>query len=231
MTVTTPPFLPTLNGLTWSRHKKPKFSTIVASHTSGREVRYANYQYPLYEFEAKYSGLWSGQLPNTNGPPPPPTSLSALGGQSLQALMGFFMQMQGQFSTFLYVDPDDNAVSQQGLGIGDGSTRTFQLVRTLGGFADPIGWLLQASTGGYPNPQIFVNGNQVNNDFISYQPPNNFEFASSNTPASGALITGNFSYAYNCRFLDDQMDFEEFMSQLYRLESMKFRSVKSWLGG
>ena len=37
--VTTPPSFPTLAGLGWSVHKKPVFSTIVASHVSGREVR------------------------------------------------------------------------------------------------------------------------------------------------------------------------------------------------
>ena len=41
------------------------------------------------------------------------------------------------------------------------------------------------------------------------------------------MITADFSYAYNCRFLDDQMDFEEFMSSLWKLDSMKFRSVKA----
>ena len=50
-------------------------------------------------------------------------------------------------------------------------------------------------------------------------------------PGHGVAISADFSYAFNCRFLDDQMDFEEFMSGLWRLESMKFRSVKSWLGG
>ena len=57
--MTTPPSLPTLAGLTWSRHKKPGFSTRVASHVSGREVRVALMSYPLYEFEAVYSGLAS----------------------------------------------------------------------------------------------------------------------------------------------------------------------------
>ena len=40
------------------------------------------------------------------------------------------------------------------------------------------------------------------------------------------VISADFSYAFNCRFLDDQMDFEEFMSNLWKLESMKFRSVE-----
>jgi len=54
--------------------------------------------------------------------------------------------------------------------------------------------------------------------------PNTLTFTTA--PASGVAISANFSYAFNCRFLDDQMDFEEFMSNLWRLDSMKFRSVK-----
>ena len=54
--------------------------------------------------------------------------------------------------------------------------------------------------------------------------PNMLTFATA--PASGVTISADFSYAFNCRFLDDQMDFEEFMSSLWRLDSMKFRSVK-----
>ncbi len=57
--MTTPPSLPSLAGLSWSRHKKPGFSTRVASHASGREVRVALMSYPLYEFEAVYDGLAS----------------------------------------------------------------------------------------------------------------------------------------------------------------------------
>jgi len=45
-------------------------------------------------------------------------------------------------------------------------------------------------------------------------------------PGSGVTVSADFSYAFNCRFLDDQMDFEEFMSNLWKLDSMKFRSVK-----
>ena len=42
--MTTPPSFPSLAGQGWSVHKKPIFSTIVASHVSGREVRDALYQ-------------------------------------------------------------------------------------------------------------------------------------------------------------------------------------------
>lgn len=48
----------------------------------------------------------------------------------------------------------------------------------------------------------------------------------STAPSIGAIITVDFSYAFVCRFLDDQEDFENFMTALWKVDSLKFRSVK-----
>jgi hypothetical protein len=80
----TPPSFPTLAGLGWSVHKKPVFSTVVANHVSGREVRDALYQNPVWQFELTFDALSSS-----------PTSYPGAGANSLQSLMGFFLQMQG----------------------------------------------------------------------------------------------------------------------------------------
>ena len=205
----TPPTLPVLRGLGWSRHKLPKFNTRVASHTSGREVRVALQQYPNYEFEATYNGLTStisGGL-----------ALS-LGALSLQALMGFQMQMQGQFGVFLYTDPDDSSVTGQAIGTGDGTTVSFLLSRTLGGFTEPIGWATSVAN-------VYWNGVAIGSTFYEIVAPNVLLF--SFAPPNGTVITADFSYAFLCRFSDDQLDHEEFMSGLWKLGSMKFRSVKA----
>jgi uncharacterized protein (TIGR02217 family) len=207
--MTTPPLLPTLPGLSWSRHKKPGFNTRIASHVSGREVRVPLMAYPLYEFEAKY-GLTSSA-----------TLFAGLQANSLQTLMGFFLQLQGQAGTFLYVDPDDNAITGQFLGDGDGSTTTFQFVRALGGFVEPVSWVTAIST-------VYLNGVAQAPSSYSLVQPNTLNFPGI---GAGIAITADFTFAFNCRFLEDQMDFEEFMASLWRLDSMKFRSVKSWLGG
>ena len=138
--MTNPPFFPALPGQGWSARKKPTFATLVASHVSGREVRDALYVNPIWQFELTFDGLASDA-----------TSYPGLGAQSLQALMGLFLQCQGQWGTFLYVDPSDNAVSGQALGVGDGTTTTFTLARSLGGFLEPVGWVTnvsQVSVGG-----------------------------------------------------------------------------------
>ena len=209
--MTAPPSLPSLAGLTWSRHKMPKFNTRVATHASGREVRVALMQYPLYEFEAVYSGLTSSA-----------TLFAGLGASSLQSLMGFFLQLQGQYGTFLYTDPDDNTITGQGIGVGDGTTTSFQFGRAIGGFSEPVGWVTSIAN-------VYLNGVAQSGGSYSLMTPNTLVFTSA--PGASVVVSSDFSYAFNCRFLDDQMDFDEFMSNLWKLDSMKFRSVKSWLGG
>lgn len=202
----TPPSLPTLVGLSWSRHKSPSFKTRVASHVSGREVRLALYTYPLYEFEAVYKG----GLPSANKYPGP------LGASDQQTLMGFFLQMQGQYATFLYSDPDDNTVTGQAIGTGNGSTTAFVMGRTLGGFNEPCSWVTSIS-------KVYLNGVSQSSGSYSLTTPNTLIFNSA--PGSGVAITADFSYAFQCRFLDDKMDFEEFMWALWKADSVKFRSV------
>jgi hypothetical protein len=95
--MTTPPTFPTLAGQGWSVHKKPAFSTLVASHVSGREVRDLLYANPIWNFELTFDGLdgsTTGQYPG-------------LGSQSYQALLGLYLQMQGQFGQFVFYDPTD----------------------------------------------------------------------------------------------------------------------------
>jgi uncharacterized protein (TIGR02217 family) len=204
--MTTPPSLPTLPGLAWSRRKKPAFNTRIASHASGREVRVALMNYPLYEFEATY-GLTSSA-----------SGFAGLGASSLQNLMGFFLQLQGQFGTFLYTDPDDNSVSSQGIGVGDGTTTAFTFVRALGGFAEPVGWVTTVS-------HVYLNGTPQSGGSYSLTTPKTLTITT--PPGAGVVVSADFSFAFQCRFIDDQMEFEEFMSNLWKLQSMKFRSVKS----
>ena len=201
-----PPTFPTLAGQGWSVHKTPLFSTILASHVSGREVRDALYQNPIWRFELTFDALGS----DAAGYP-------GAGAQSLQSLMGFYLQCQGQYGAFLYADPTDNAVVNQVFATGDGATTTFTLSRSLGGFLEPVGWVTNVS-------QVTVGGSTQSSDW-SLNAPNSLAFATA--PANGALIGASFSYAFQCRFEDDSVDFEQFMQNLWRVGSLKFRSVRT----
>jgi uncharacterized protein (TIGR02217 family) len=204
--MTTPPSFPTLAGLGWSSHKKPIFSTIVANHVSGREVRDALYQNPIWQFELTFDGLVSNA-----------TSFPNLGADSLQSLMGLFLRCQGQYGTFLYTDPTDNNATAQAFGTGDGATTTFTFARTLGGFLEPVGWVTSVSN-------VYLNGvNQASGWSLSA--PNSLVFTSA--PGAGVIVSATFAYAFQCRFEGDELDFEQFMANLWTAKSVKFRSVRS----
>jgi uncharacterized protein (TIGR02217 family) len=200
-----PPVLPELAGQGWSVHKRPVFATRVAAHISGREIRAPNFSYPLYEFELTYEGLASN------------SAYPGVGDNSLQALMGLYLQCKGQFGTFLYVDPSDHSVTAQAIAIADGTTTTFTFARTLGTYIEPVSWVTGIG-------HVYLNGIDQDTGW-SLTEPNALTFSS--PPATGAVITADFSFAYECRFLEDLADFENFMTDLWRVESLKFRSVRS----
>ena len=65
--------------------------------------------------------------------------------------MGLFNLCQGQYNTFLYTDPNDNAVLGQIIGYGDGVTESFTLMRSIGGGAEP-------APGASAMPTVYLNG-------------------------------------------------------------------------
>jgi hypothetical protein len=203
--MTTPPSFPSLPGVGFPVRKKRVFSTEVAKHVSGRQVRKANYAYPLYQFELVVEGLDQNSV------------WAALSNASYQALMGLYLQVQGQFGTFLYTDPDDYSVTAQSEGTGDGSTTSFTLYRTFGGFVDPVGWVTSLEN-------VYLNGVLQSSSTYSLTEPNTLVFDTA--PGAGVAITVDMQFAFNCRFLADDQEFEEFMSGLYSVSSLKFESVK-----
>ena len=197
------PIFPTLPGQGWSVKKTPTFSTRVASHSSGREVRLGLYAHALYAFELSFDGL------DSSG------ANAGLQSQSLQSLMGFWLACGGQFGTFLYVDPTDNVVSNQVIAVGDGATTSFTLGRTIGGYYEPVSYVTGVTA-------VTIGGTATG--AYTLTAPNIVTFASA--PASGASIAASFSYGFQCRFLDDQAEFDNFLSGLWRLSSLKFRQVR-----
>jgi uncharacterized protein (TIGR02217 family) len=196
------PTFPTLPGQGWSVKKTPTFSTRLASHSSGREVRASLYAHALYQFELTFNALdSSGAWP-------------ALQAQSLQSLMGLWLTCAGQLGTFLYTDPSDYQATAQAIATGDGVTTSFTLGRTIGGFYEPVSYVTALGA-------VTVAGTTT---AATLSQPNTLTFATA--PASGAAIAATFQYAFLCRFLDDQAEFENFMAGLWKVGSLKFRSVR-----
>ena len=130
--------------------------------------------------------------------------------------MGFYLSCQGQYGTFLFTDPSDDAATAQAIATGDDATSAFTFQRALGGFAETVSWVTGVAA-------VYLNGVAQTSGWSLVQ-PNTLSFGSA--PANGVAISADFTFAFVCRFLDDQEDFENIMNGLWQVQSLKFRSVK-----
>ena len=189
---------PVLPGLTWDVVKQPEFATKVQTASSGKDATAAYWTYPRWTFKLSYELLRGGSQTELN------------------TLLGFFLAMKGRFDTWLYTDPSDYAVIGQQIGIGDSSTVAFQLIRTLGGFVEPM-----KNINGTPvikeNGVTRTTGWSINSTgLITFTTP----------PTSGNILTADFSYYFRCRFMNDVAEFNQFMADLWELKKCEFISVK-----
>lgn len=196
---------PSLPGLAWSVDKHPEFSTVVRTAASGQETRVALWVSPRWRFTLTYDLLRADAT------------------QELQTLMGFFLARQGQYDSFLYRDPDDGAVAGQPIGIGDGTTTAFQLVRALGGFAEPVrapdlGSALNIYLGG-----VLLSSSGYTVSGWGTSTPGMVTFAA--PPAAAAAITADFSFFFPVRFAADSAEFSQFMHQFWELKQLELVSV------
>jgi uncharacterized protein (TIGR02217 family) len=197
---------PTLVGLGWDvvRTASWEGGARVVTAVSGKETAIAYQANPRWLWELTFDLLRSDAAH-----------------LELQTLAGFFNARRSTFDSFLYRDADDNTVAAQALGIGDGAAAAFQLVRTFGGFTEPVlapqtvaavyldgvaqpsGWTV--STWGSSAPGVIT--------FVS-------------PPAGGVVVTADFAFYWPCRFVDQTMEFNKFMQDLWAAKSVKFRSIK-----
>ncbi len=185
---------PALPGLAWPVSKQPAFSTAIKTSVSGKEYRAAFMQYPLWTFELTYEYLRNG-----------------IAGNDLATLSGFFMARLGSFDSFLFSEPSDHAVADQPLGVGDGVTASFQLIRALGTFIEPVQNVNVLNN-------VKVNGVVVSNYTVSSTGVVTFTAP----PAVNAALTWSGSYYFRVRFLQDSAQFSQFMQDLWELKKVQF---------
>ena len=206
---------PTLPGLGWSVSKAPRFATRIQRAVSGRELRVVDQPNPIWTWTLTYSLLRDAHDARAASGP-------GLGYDELRTLMGFFLQQQGAFQPFLFDDPTDDQASAQAIGIGDGGTTVFRLVRTMGaalpggGFAEPI-------TAPNVVSAIYFDGVLQGPSGYGVDPATGLvTFAA--PPPAGQLVTADFTYCFRVRFADDTAEFETFLYQLWALKQVKLQS-------
>jgi hypothetical protein len=218
------PVLPFLPGQDIAVSKSPAWSTKVARAASGRERRTAYWSFPLWKFELSYGVV--RHRPSQ---------------AELFALWEFFNAMQGQCGPWLFVDPTDCQIPTSALldsagapildsggalildggggqlsaafGVGDGATRTFQLTRPMQSFAEPL-FAAYAVT-------VFDNGALASGYSVS---GGQVTFAAA--PAAGHTLSWFGFYYFGCRFLQDDLGFEQIVRELWAGKSLKFTSLR-----
>ena len=199
---------PSLPGQGWSVTKAPRFATRIQRAVNGRELRALDQPYPLWNWTLTYPLLRDRSDARATSSP---------SYDELRTLAGFFLQQQGALQPFLFDDPTDDSVTAQPLGTGDSSRTAYQLVRTMGGFAEPI-------TAPNTVSAVYFDG--------IVQPAANYTVDAAtgvvvftSPPPSGPSVTADFTYYFRVRFADDTAEFENFMIQLWQARQIKLQSV------
>ena len=192
---------PVLPGLTYGVVKSPTWSTRVQTAVSGKELRAAFWSTPIWRYTLVYEFLRSAST-----------------FAELQNLVGFFNQRQGKFDSFLLDDPDDDSVTAQQFGTGDGSTTVFQLNRSYGGFTEPIYNVNNPSA-----VSIYVNG-VLQTSGLGLTTGGVLTFTTA--PAAAAVLTWTGAYYWRVRFDLDAIDFSKFMNQLWEAKQVSLITVR-----
>lgn len=180
---------PSLPGLAWPVRRTPVWNTVQKRTASGRLFTARLADYPWYRIRLSYEFLRQrGNL------------------DEYQTLLGFFNRVGGAADNFLFEDIDDRTVTGQVIGVGDGSTRKFQLVREFGGFVEPV-YGLQGP------PAMKLGSTAVSGATYTVD---DYGLVNFNTaPASGVQISWSGDYFWRCHFAKDSVDFDKFMHDLF----------------
>ena len=194
-------------GWTYPVKRIAEWSTSVTVAVSGKETTALFWSYPKWHWDVpievmRSSGAYAAAA----------------------ALLNFYSGQRGRGRVFLFADPEDNAVAGQALGVGDGVTTTFQLVRALGGpggFVEPI-WapnvVSAVQLGGVAQGAGWtVSG-------WGSAAPGTISFAVA--PAAGVAVSADFSFYFVCRFEEDKLDTQRFASGYSSVASLKLYSIK-----
>lgn len=154
--------------------------------------------YPLYEINLSVEVLREAFLG---------TSLN-----EARALLGFFNLRSGSYDSFLYSDPEDYTVTDQTFGVRDGTTTQFQLVRTWGGYSEPV-----------ENVNSLTNLKSNGGALTS---PTNYSISSTglvtltSAGTAGHVLTWSGTYYWRVRFNAARMAFRRMFRDLHELKNL-----------
>ncbi|SFZ85872.1 TIGR02217 family protein [Devosia enhydra] len=170
----------------------PERATDIVTLASGREARNSRWAQSRRRYNAGY-GIKSRA--------------------DMQAVLGFFEERRGRFHAFLWRDGLDHSSAPSGgaptpldqpLGLGDGETATFQLVKRYGASFDPYLRPITKPVAG--TVRVAVDGVELSEGVSVDALTGLVAFAS--PPAEGTALTAGFVFDVPVRFDTDRLDIE-----------------------
>jgi uncharacterized protein (TIGR02217 family) len=193
---------PTLTGMSFTVNKGPSWNTITKQAASGRQVRVSLQSSPIWKFKLAFEYLRDRSAATSD----------------VQNLWAFFNSVSGQLGQFDFLDPYENAVLDQEIGVGNGSTTSFQLTRTVGvGTSYP--WI-EPVYAVFGAPTVYVNGTPTAATLGSYGV---ITFAT--PPAAASVITWSGSFMFLCHFTQDDVQPAQMVKGLWSLDGLTFESL------
>jgi uncharacterized protein (TIGR02217 family) len=201
------PTFPTLIGLTFPVKYSPSWRTIIQEAMSGKDTRVQLFTYPRYKYEIGVSYLGAGSNWRANA--------------DWSTLVGFFNSVGGAALPFHWNNPYDNAAVNQQLGLGDGSNKNFNFIRSLGGFLEPVQDVTAVSN-------VKVNG-VTTVAYTLLTDPNfglTYGISLTSAPGAGQAVVASFTYNWCVQFDKDTADFENFLFTYWNLKKISFETKK-----
>jgi hypothetical protein len=217
-----PPILPQLSVQGYPVHRKPFFTAWEHKSVSGAQYQSARQIYPNWDFQLQIGDdAWLREQTQNRvlyGPNSPHVEL--------ETWSQLFLACFGSYGEFWYRDPEDSSRAGQLIGVGDGSTGRFRIVRTWGftplARIEPVGGVdLTATINVYFNgilitPTAYTVTNELTGSWLNCI----------GAPANGFPVTMDFSFFYRCRWKDDMQQYDQWAYNLWQLGKAEFRSVK-----
>ena len=215
------PVFPALPVVGFPVHKKPLFTGWQHKSVTGRTYLTARQVYPNWDFELQFSkDSWLREQTQNNpiyGPNSPHVEF--------EAISQLFLSCYGTYGEFYYDDPEDDSRLGQSIGIGDGVTTTFRVMRTWG--STPLARVEPVGGANLGQPiTVYLNGTPLAGAWGVNNTSSGTYLTFSSAPGAGVAITMDFSFFYRCRWKDDMQEYQQFNYNLWELGKCEFRSTK-----
>lgn len=197
---------PELPGLEWDLTKTPMFNTKIMQSVNGRELRASYQAVPKYQISMSFAFLRESK-----------------GRKELQQLEGFFLERRGSFDSFLFKMPEDSDYACTFF--GNGTTISYQLYKQINTSQIPLA-NTKIETFFQADPTFWNNNDEElfwsdNNEDLFWDDTIASITKSGQIKLSKPLKSGHKfdvkgTYYYRCRFADDEQQYTNFMSKLWK---------------